>query len=57
MAKRTREEWSVKQTSNPIQDSFVRLGEAEHIYQTVRFIVENDYVNGTVLEIDGGLAI
>ena len=34
-----------------------RLGEAEHIYQTVRFIVENDYVNGTVLEIDGGLAI
>jgi 3-oxoacyl-[acyl-carrier protein] reductase len=33
------------------------LGEVEHIYQTVRFIVENDYVNGTVLEIDGGLAI
>jgi 3-oxoacyl-[acyl-carrier protein] reductase len=34
-----------------------RLGEAEHVYQTVRFIVENDYVNGTVLEIDGGLVI
>jgi 3-oxoacyl-[acyl-carrier protein] reductase len=34
-----------------------RLGEVEHIYQTVRFIVENDYVNGTVLEIDGGLRI
>jgi 3-oxoacyl-[acyl-carrier protein] reductase len=34
-----------------------RLGEVEHIYQTVRFIVENDYVNGTVLEIDGGLTI
>lgn len=34
-----------------------RLGEVEHVYQTVRFIVENDYVNGTVLEIDGGLAI
>ena len=34
-----------------------RLGEAEHIFQTVRFIIENDYVNGTVLEIDGGLAI
>jgi Dehydrogenases with different specificities (related to short-chain alcohol dehydrogenases) len=32
-----------------------RLGEVEHIYQTVRFIIENDYVNGTVLEIDGGL--
>lgn len=31
-----------------------RLGEVEHIYQTLRFIVENDYVNGTVLEIDGG---
>jgi len=34
-----------------------RLGEAEHVYRTVRFIVENDYVNGTVLEIDGGLVI
>ena len=34
-----------------------RLGEVEHIYQTVRFCVENDYVNGTVLEIDGGLTI
>ncbi len=34
-----------------------RLGEVEHIYQTVRFILENDYLNGTVLEIDGGLAI
>lgn len=34
-----------------------RLGEVEHLYQTVRFIVENDYVNGTVLEIDGGLTL
>jgi 3-oxoacyl-[acyl-carrier protein] reductase len=34
-----------------------RLGEVEHIYQAVRFIVENDYVNGTVLEIDGGLVM
>jgi 3-oxoacyl-[acyl-carrier protein] reductase len=34
-----------------------RLGEVEHVYQTVRFIVENDYVNGTVLEINGGLVI
>jgi 3-oxoacyl-[acyl-carrier protein] reductase len=34
-----------------------RLGEVEHIYQTVRFIIENDYVNGTVLEIDGGLTV
>lgn len=34
-----------------------KLGDVEHIYQTVRFIVENDYVNGAVLEIDGGLTI
>ncbi len=34
-----------------------RLGEVEHIYEAVRFIVGNDYVNGTVLEIDGGLVI
>jgi 3-oxoacyl-[acyl-carrier protein] reductase len=34
-----------------------KLGEVEHVYQTVRFIAENDYVNGTVLEIDGGLVI
>jgi 3-oxoacyl-[acyl-carrier protein] reductase len=34
-----------------------RLGEMDHVYQTVRFIVENDYVNGTVLEIDGGLVL
>jgi 3-oxoacyl-[acyl-carrier protein] reductase len=34
-----------------------RLGEMEHIYQTVRFIIENDYVNGTVVEVDGGLVM
>jgi len=34
-----------------------KLGGVEHIYQTVRFIIENDYVNGAVLEIDGGLTI
>lgn len=34
-----------------------KLGDVRHIYQTVRFIVENDYVNGTVFEIDGGLVI
>ncbi|MEY2518432.1 MAG: 3-oxoacyl-[acyl-carrier protein] reductase [Verrucomicrobiota bacterium] len=34
-----------------------RLGEVEHVYQTVRFIAENDYINGTVIEIDGGLVI
>jgi 3-oxoacyl-[acyl-carrier protein] reductase len=34
-----------------------RLGEVEHIYQTVCFIIENDYINGTVVEVDGGLVI
>ncbi len=34
-----------------------RLGEVEHIFQTVRFIIENDYVNGAVIEVDGGLVI
>ncbi|MBT1444976.1 SDR family oxidoreductase [Shewanella sp. JM162201] len=32
-----------------------RLGQAEEIASTVRFIIENDYVNGRVFEIDGGL--
>ena len=34
-----------------------RLGAVENIYETVRFIVENDYVTGTVLEVDGGLVL
>jgi len=34
-----------------------KLGEVEHILQAVRFAIENDYVNGTVLEIDGGLVV
>lgn len=34
-----------------------RLGDVDHVFQTVRFIVENDYLNGTVLEVDGGLVI
>lgn len=34
-----------------------RFGDVENIFQTARFIVENDYVNGAVLEIDGGLVI
>ncbi|MEY2494821.1 MAG: 3-oxoacyl-[acyl-carrier protein] reductase [Verrucomicrobiota bacterium] len=34
-----------------------RLGEVEHIYQAVRFIVENDYINGCVLDVDGGLIL
>lgn len=34
-----------------------RLGELENIYQAARFIIESDYVTGTVLEVDGGLAM
>jgi 3-oxoacyl-[acyl-carrier protein] reductase len=31
-----------------------RLGEMEEISRTVQFIIECDFVNGRVLEIDGG---
>ncbi|MCC4832121.1 SDR family oxidoreductase [Shewanella sp. 1_MG-2023] len=34
-----------------------RLGEAQEVAATVKFIVENDYVNGRVFEIDGGLSM
>ncbi|GLS84331.1 SDR family oxidoreductase [Paraferrimonas haliotis] len=34
-----------------------RLGLAEEIAHTARYIVENDYVNGTVIEVNGGLKI
>ena len=34
-----------------------RLGQAQEIASTVQFIVENDYVNGRVFEIDGGLRL
>ena len=34
-----------------------RLGEMVEISRTVQFIIENDFVNGRVLEIDGGLRI
>ncbi|WP_285164864.1 SDR family oxidoreductase [Shewanella goraebulensis] len=34
-----------------------RLGEAQEVAATVKFIVENDYVNGRVIEIDGGLSM
>lgn len=34
-----------------------RLGELESVYLGVRQIIENDYLTGTVLEIDGGLVI
>lgn len=34
-----------------------RMGEPAEIASTVRFIIENDFVNGRILEIDGGLRI
>ncbi len=34
-----------------------RLGELEHIYLAARHVIENDYLTGTVLEVDGGLVI
>ena len=34
-----------------------KLGKAEDISQAVKFVIENDYFNGKVLEIDGGLSI
>jgi 3-oxoacyl-[acyl-carrier protein] reductase len=34
-----------------------RLGQPDEIAQTVEFIIENDYVNGRVIEVDGGLRI
>lgn len=34
-----------------------RLGDVENIFQSVRYAIENDYVTGTVLEVDGGLVL
>jgi 3-oxoacyl-[acyl-carrier protein] reductase len=34
-----------------------RLGELEHLYLALRHVIENDYLTGTVLEVDGGLVI
>lgn len=34
-----------------------RLGAVEEITATLRFVLENDYVNGRVLEVDGGLRL
>ena len=34
-----------------------RLGDMESVFQAVRYAIENEYVNGTVLDVDGGLVI
>lgn len=34
-----------------------RLGQSEAVVQAVLYAIQNDYVNGTVLEVDGGLTL
>jgi 3-oxoacyl-[acyl-carrier protein] reductase len=34
-----------------------RLGELQSVAQAVRYVIENDYVTGTVLDVDGGLTL
>lgn len=34
-----------------------KLGEAENISETVKFIIQNDYINGKIIEVDGGLTL
>lgn len=34
-----------------------RLGDMSEIAHAVRFVIENDYINGRILEIDGGLRL
>jgi len=34
-----------------------RLGEMKEIISTIKYIIENDYFNGKIIELDGGLSI
>ncbi len=34
-----------------------RMGKLDELADTVRFIIENDYINGRVIELDGGLRL
>ena len=34
-----------------------KLGKMEDIISAIEFIIENDYLSGTVLHIDGGLTL
>ena len=34
-----------------------RFGQVEHIAQTVDFLIDNDYITGQVIEVNGGLHI
>jgi 3-oxoacyl-[acyl-carrier protein] reductase len=33
------------------------MGTIDEVTHAIRFVIENDYVNGRVIEIDGGLRI
>jgi 3-oxoacyl-[acyl-carrier protein] reductase len=41
------------QASTPLR----RLGEASEVAQAVAAIIENDFINGVVLDVNGGLTI
>ena len=34
-----------------------KLGNAENVVHTVKFVIENDYINGKIIPVDGGLVI
>ncbi len=34
-----------------------RMGQVKHILSTIQFVIDNDYINGKVIEVDGGLRI
>ena len=54
-------------TNNALSDSMVdywkkqtplrKLGTVEDINKTIMFIIENDYLSGTVIDVNGGLSI
>ncbi len=51
---------SMKESAREKLSSFIpaaRLGDPIEIAQTVQFILENDYINGRCLDIDGGLRL
>lgn len=34
-----------------------RLGEPEEIAETVKFLIESDYITGTCITVDGGVSL
>ena len=40
-------------TNTPLK----RLGKEENISKTIQYIIENDFINGTTVQVDGGLTI